>query len=64
MIIRIVADQNAVLAIDEIEIAVAALDPVIADDRARRAVFQGVAVRPGTQRAETVVLNVMPIAAV
>src|SRR5262249_12694748 len=51
------ADARAVLAVDEVELAVAALYPVVADDEARRAVLQVVASRARLERTEIVVLE-------
>jgi len=45
VIIRIVANKEAVFTVDQIKISIAAFDPVIADDGSGRAVLQSYAVR-------------------
>src|SRR5690606_26690504 len=52
-----VSYDRTVLGIDEIEVAVAAFDPVVSGDKPRRTVFQIVAIRARAKRAEAVVLE-------
>jgi hypothetical protein len=51
---RMVHEHVAVFGVDQVELSVASLDPVVADDQTRRAILQVVAARARTQRPEAV----------
>ncbi len=54
---RVDDQRRVVLRVDEVELAVAALDPVVAHHRPDRPVLERVAVAAGAQRTEAVVLE-------
>ena len=56
-IFRCVANDRAVLAIDEIEISISALDPIVPDNQAGGSIFEIHTRCSGTRRAESVVLE-------
>ena len=54
---RVLLERDTVLGIDEVELAVAALDPIVADHRAGRPILEVVAEAAHAQRAVSVVLK-------
>ena len=54
---RVVDDDDRVLAVHQVELAVAGLDPVVAHHEARGAVLQVVAAGAGAERPETIPLK-------